>query len=110
MKDRLAVLGISAKMPPKPSNATITPPEHTAEMTVEELDRRGWVLWQCRLLKDELIVVAIDETTKGYPSGYPVYTIEELRQILDMEDSTLRLVHEVKKQCCATVAAVKDNL
>ena len=74
-----------------------------AERTYELLNTQGWCLWQCHTLNDEVIVVARDELVSGFPRGYPVCMEQELKSLLEVENSTLRLIHETKKLAGATV-------
>jgi len=80
-----------------PVSAPAQSPETVAMRTRQLLDGRGWCLWQCSALGDDAIVVARDETVKGFPAGLPVYTEAELEEISQAADSTIHLVHEAKK-------------
>lgn len=83
--------------------------EGVARRTFEFLNTRGWCLWRCHTLADEEIVVARDELVKGFPGGYPVYTEQELECLLEVDNSTLRLVHEAKKLAGATVISIEKQ-
>jgi hypothetical protein len=80
-----------------------------ATRTRELLQTRGWCLWRCRNLGDEVIVVVKDESSRGYPDGYSVYTELELSYLAEANDSTLRLVHEAKKLGGAVVTGVEER-
>jgi hypothetical protein len=75
----------------------------------ELLATRGWCLWRCRALGDEVIVVLRDELVDGFPAGYPTYLEQELDYLLEVGDGTLRLVHEAKKLAGATVTGVEKR-
>ena len=77
--------------------------------THELLAARGWCLWQCRALDDEVIAVARDGLAAGLPGGYPVFTEQELRQLIETNSSTLKLVHQAKKLAGVKVVAVEKR-
>ncbi|MCX6009262.1 MAG: hypothetical protein NTW48_04410 [Chloroflexi bacterium] len=82
------------------------------EATTEELlATQGWCLWQCSTLDDEIIALVRDESIKGVPEGYVVYTKAEMEEFgrLNVPHSTIRLVHESKKRTSATVTSVESN-
>jgi len=83
--------------------------QEVAKQTSELLNTPGWCLWKCRALNDEVIVVTRDELVSGIPGGYPVYTEQELEYLLEADDSTLRLVHEAKKQAGAVVIGTEER-
>jgi len=80
-----------------------------AAQTHELLETRGWCLWRCRALGDEVIVVLRDELVDGFPAGYPTYLEQELESLLEVDDSTLKLIHEAKKLAGATVTGVEKR-
>ena len=80
-----------------------------ATQTHELLETRGWCLWRCRALGDEVIVVLRDELVDGFPAGYPTYLEQELESLLEVDDSTLKLIHEAKKLAGATVTGVEKR-
>jgi len=86
--------------------------EVVAECTRELLATKGWCLWKCSVLGDEVIAVVRDELVNGIPDGYPVYTNAELEELCqdNVSDSTLRLVHEVKKLVGAKVTNSERSL
>ncbi|MDD5512081.1 MAG: hypothetical protein PHI12_14950 [Dehalococcoidales bacterium] len=73
--------------------------EDTARRTGELLGKRGWCLWKCGALDDDIVVVCRDEDSGGYPKGYPVYIEYELGMLGrdDVNHDSLRLIHEAKK-------------
>lgn len=82
------------------------------EATTEELlATQGWCLWQCSALDDEIIALVRDESVKGTPEGYVVYTMSEMAEIgrFRVPQSTLRIIHEAKKLASATVISVEPN-
>jgi len=78
--------------------------EEVAQDTFRQLSTQGWCLWRCKLLNGEVIVVVRDELVEGIPAGYPVYTSGELLELLDVDDSMVRLIHEAKKKGGASIA------
>lgn len=82
--------------------------EGVARYTSETLDNRGWCLWKCSSLNNDIIVVCRDEIISGYPKGYPVYIEHELESIgrHDISPYLLNLVHEVKKLAGAVVVSI----
>ena len=80
--------------------------QEAAARTRELLETRGWCLWRCRVLDDEVIVVLRDELVGGFPTGYPTYLEQELESLLEVDDITLKLIHEAKKLAGATVTGV----
>jgi hypothetical protein len=83
--------------------------QEAAARTRELLETRGWCLWRCRALDDEVIVVLRDELVGGFPAGYPMYLEQELECLLEVDDSTLKLIHEAKKAAGATVTGVEKR-
>jgi hypothetical protein len=83
--------------------------QEAAARTRELLETRGWCLWRCRGLDDEVIVVLRDELVGGFPAGYPVYLEQELECLLEVDDSALKLIHEAKKLAGATITGVEKR-
>ena len=77
--------------------------QEVAAQTRELLETRGWCLWQCRALDNEVIVVAKDEFISGFPDDYPVYTEQELASVTEFDSHMLKLVHEAKKLAGARI-------
>ena len=92
----------------KPRDAAeLRPPEEVAEESHRLLAEQGWCQWQCSALGGDVIVVVIDETVTGYPAGKPVYTLQELSEIVELDDRLLRAAHEAKKGLGAKVEKVE---
>lgn len=72
-----------------------------AELTEYWLEKRGWIIWECSKLNNDRVVIARDETVKGYPPGLVVFTDFELKKIADVPDATFRLIYEAKKNAGA---------
>ena len=85
------------------------PVEEVAAETRRRLEDPGWCLWRCSTLDGEVIVVVRDELVTGYPSGYPVYTDQELIELTQegVGVEVIRLVHEAKKSCGAKIQEVQ---
>jgi len=85
--------------------------EETAQRTRELLATRGWCLWKCSTLGGDIIAVVLDENVEGVTEEYPVYTQVELEQLChaDINEETLRLVHETKKLAGAKVVSVESK-
>lgn len=83
--------------------------EEAARLTRELLTMQGWCLWRCAFLNGEVIAMARDDSVKGIPDGYLVYTEAELEELCqgDVSEATLRLVHEAKKIAGAVVISVE---
>ncbi len=80
-------------------------------LTMQLLATQGWCLWQCSTLNDEIIAVVRDESVRGIPEGYTVYTKAELEEVARANTSakTIRLIHEIKKRTHATVMSVESR-
>lgn len=83
--------------------------QEAAARTRKLLETRGWCLWRCRALDDEVIVVLRDELVDGFPADYPTYLEQELECLIEADDSALKLIHEAKKLAGATVTGVKKR-
>jgi hypothetical protein len=83
--------------------------QEAATRTRKLLATRGWCLWRCRALDDEVIVVLRDELVDSFPTGYPTYLEQELECLIEADDSTLKLIHEAKKLAGATVTGVEKR-
>ncbi len=71
--------------------------EEVGEATKKLLSDRGWVKWRCAALGGDIIVVVVSMKVEGYPVGLPLYTVDELEKLEDMDADGIRLVHEAKK-------------
>jgi hypothetical protein len=83
--------------------------QEAATRTRELLETRGWCLWRCHALDDEVIVVLRDELVGGFPTSYPTYLEQELESLLEVDDSTLKLIHEAKKAAGATIVDIEER-
>ncbi len=106
VSDRLAQLGKPDTTTPDEPSPT---PQTTVDLSLQSLEHHGWVIWQCRQLRGQFVVIIRDEQVTGYPVGYPVYTVLELAKVARMPDATLRLVNEIKKSCRAIVQVVRKE-
>ncbi|MBA7712085.1 hypothetical protein ES703_121055 [subsurface metagenome] len=88
---------------PKPPSTAETAEGATAESS-KLLEDQGWCLWRCRGLGDDIIVVIISELITSYPTGYPVYTLQELEDILPLDDQLLQAAHRAKKELGAQIS------
>lgn len=68
-----------------------------AAETDRQLGEKGWCLWKCAVLDGDVIVVVLDEMITDFPSGYPIYTLQELHIQANMPAATKRLAHLAKK-------------
>ena len=80
--------------------------KETAERTKELLETRGWVLWKCSKLNNEVIVIIRDEWVTGYPPGLPFFTDAELREFNRSGISlmTYKLLIEARKEDAKVLA------
>ena len=83
--------------------------ENEASQTYESLASRGWCLWRCNALNDDVILILRDELVTDFPTGYPIYLEQELEYLLELDDSTIRLIHEAKKLGGATITDVEER-
>jgi hypothetical protein len=81
--------------------------EDVANATSELLEKRGYALWKCQVLRGEIIQV-VSDAGKAKESRYPVYTLKELDLLNQVPDSTVRLVYLAKKYG-AQVLSVEDR-
>lgn len=71
----------------------------TAMRTESYFEKRGWCLWRCSKLNNEVLVIVKDEKVTGYPPNLPVFTDAELKEFnqKDIPLSTYRLIIDAKK-------------
>ena len=76
----------------------ITPPEEPEDISTD-LSRKGWSLVRIDRIAREPVVIAYSRELAGLPSGYAVYTAEELERIARVPDAghTVALIHAAKK-------------
>ncbi len=96
------------------------------EMTTEEamqlvddsllqIEHRGWVLWRLRNVMNSQgiprkICLLRDYTVKGYPPGYPLFSLEEFEKLPDdISPKTMNLLVHVKVKSDARLDSVEDN-
>ena len=81
--------------------------KEVADWTKHYFLTRGWVLWKCTKLNNEIIVVVRDYKVTGYPKGYPVFSDDEIRQLNQdgATPETWELVIEAKKDTDVRVEA-----
>ena len=87
-------------------SAAVMEPLATEEVAAEssrQLEEKGWCLWECSGLGGEVIVVIISELITNYPKEYPVYTLQELKDILPLDDQMLQAAHRAKKELGAKI-------
>lgn len=100
-----------ASAKPKASSSSSSTPHQTAaevaDRTAELLETRGWALWKCANLNNDIVVIVRDESVKDFPLGYPVYFDAELKAMADSNMSIERhkFIHEAKKLTTATLIA-----
>jgi len=94
----------------EPEEVALAQAQEVAECTQEFLTTRGWCLWKCSRLGEEVVAIVRDESVNGVPGGYPVYTETEIAELFkgDIKESTLRLVHEAKKLVGAKVISNEE--
>lgn len=83
--------------------------EQTALKTREMLDSRGYCAWTCRALRNETVIIVRDKTTQNYPNGYPVYTLEELELLADLDVKQMRFINHAKKLGCELISVEKAD-
>jgi|GEM_PF-2474723 len=87
--------------------------EEVSRKTLEALDKKGWCLWRCRLFDNGVISVVRDShlfdkqlrfsDPLRIPARYPVFTVDELRYLVEKDDRTIRMVYEAKKLAPAEI-------
>lgn len=78
--------------------------EEVAEASSKLLADQGWCTWRCEGLGGDIIVVVTSELITAYPKGYPVYTLQELKDILSLDDHLLQAAHRAKKELGARIS------
>jgi hypothetical protein len=74
----------------------------TVSRTMELIKKDGFCLWACHQLGGAVICV-VPNTAASVPSGYPVYTFDELRMLSEANQWTQRMVLEAKRLLPGTV-------
>lgn len=92
--------------------------QDVAKRTAQLLSTQGWCLWRCAALGGDIIVVTksnnglteeqerqamnamskVADTIKPDTFSFTEYSIDELQNLLEGDEPTIRLVHEAKKQ------------
>ena len=102
--------------------------QRTAWDTEDILSEKGWCLWRCESLDNDIIAIARDDNAHEVPERYVAYTESELRQIFShpMDRLTLRIIHGAKRcgilqprhltdgfsnneECCREIASTNTN-
>jgi hypothetical protein len=83
--------------------------EGVAQVTREKLSSQGYCLWTCRALRNETIVIVRDKTVGHYPDGYPVYTLEEIELLDDLDVKQMRLINHAKKLGCTLISVERKE-
>lgn len=81
----------------EPTEEELSQAAITAYETRKALDTIGWVAWECRYLDNDVIIIIRDESVKGYPRGYPVYTENEIKLHENLTAQEVRRLHLIKK-------------
>jgi hypothetical protein len=68
-----------------------------ARQTKRDLEKRGWALWKCSKLNNDIIVIVKNHSVSGYPDLLPVYTLEEIEKSTGWDAKSLNMVHHAKK-------------
>ena len=94
------------------SAADLVQAQKVASHTEQLLTGRGWCLWECHNLGDEMIIVVRDELVENAPGGYPIYTKAELEELCrgNASKETMRLVHEAKKSAGARIITGREQV
>jgi len=73
----------------------------TASDTESILSARGWCLWRCESLGNDVIAIVRDDSIPDVYGMYVTYTQEELQCLFNerrpVDRATLRLIHEAKR-------------
>jgi len=81
-----------------------------ARQTRELLEKKGYCLWCCHQLNDEIVLVTQDERMADMPLKYAVYTLTELSMVAEMKVNTLRLIHAVKRHGARILSVERINV
>lgn len=90
---------------PRLFEAGITSPQAVADESRRRLDTKGWVMWQCSKLAEDVsfIIVIRDKSVTGYPEGYPVFTESEMEKLDDMTIDEISMITRVKQMTKAEI-------
>jgi hypothetical protein len=95
--------------PPAPAEPLTHPPVIQDDMTTDEwargmdlinitkatIEKKGFALWKCAKLNDDIVVVCRDPNHASIPKGYPIYTLKELEEV-GKHPQTLAALHRYK--------------
>ncbi len=85
------------------------------EDSLVQIEKRGWVIWKLRNVKDSQgiprkICLLRDYSVKGYPPGYPLFSLEEFEKLPeDISPRTMNLLVHIKVKSDARLDSVEDN-
>ncbi len=81
--------------------------EAVSDKTFEFLARRGWCIWECAFFGGENISIIQDKELFNkqlrftdplrIPAQYPLFTVEELHELMGKSDEMVRRIYEAKK-------------
>ena len=93
--------------------------QEVSRLTVQWLKNRGWCFWKCEALGGDTIAVARNQTL-AEEQAYDIqlaardrlhiehmvvhYTQDELRNLARLDDNTMKLTHEAKKDGAVIVS------
>ncbi len=78
--------------------------------TLMQLDEKGYCAWRCALLGGEIILVVRNNLSENVElPPYPVYTVEELARLAELDVATLRLIHQAKKAGGARLLSIEER-
>jgi hypothetical protein len=71
----------------------------TVERTMEALNNKGWCVWTCSNLDNERIFVVQSQFSILHlpHNNYPVYTVDELKELSEASIESIKLIHAAKK-------------
>ena len=93
----------SAKVPKVIIDIPVLSAEEVSAKSLEYLSRQGWCLWQCSTLNRDIICIIDPAIAENVPSIYPIYTVDELREMAKNDQPAIILLHEAKKLCNARI-------
>ncbi len=72
--------------------------ESLVAVTLKSLDAQGYCLWRCVLLRGEIMMLVRNDLSENIEARYPLYTLEEVERLAELQESTIRLIYHIKKQ------------
>ncbi len=97
-----------------PVDKTTAEAMQLVENSLEKIEKRGWVLWRLWSVKDSRgnpreICLLRDYSVKGYPPGYPLFSLEELEKLPEnISLKTMNLLVHIKVKSDARLDSVED--